>query len=66
MAREIDWSKIEHKDMAHCRCGCSWRTKTKLVMDDYRIYVEKLCPDCGKDDDVRGSSSDPECMTIGG
>jgi len=64
----IEWRAFDPypENTVYCHCGAVFRSHTKAVMRPVpRIISRKSCPSCGKDDDLRRASSDPERMTIG-
>lgn len=63
---EIDWSIFDKypEDTCDCRCGKVFRTHSKFVAELSRVITRKPCPDCGKNDNFRKISSDPEKWTL--
>lgn len=66
MTTEIDWSVFDQDPEATCtcRCGTVYRSHAKLVHDQghFQHMARKSCPGCGRNDDLRGVSSDWETM----
>lgn len=48
-----------------CWCGAEYRSHAIFDKDAKRMVARKPCPQCGKDDNFRKISSDPETMTLG-
>jgi hypothetical protein len=60
----INWPEGPPGSTVYCRCGGVWRTHTKT---DYVVGITMAkdpCPWCGKHDDVRRVSSDPERFVV--
>jgi hypothetical protein len=67
-AAEIDWKVFDPypENTLYCRCGSVYRSHSKFVIRPAPgLLARKSCPKCGKHDDLRRASSDPEAMTIG-
>lgn len=65
----IDWSAHDRHPEHTCTCRCDFvfRSHTKFVGGERPgIVSHKPCPGCGRTDDLRRASSDPETMAIGG
>lgn len=61
----IDWDK-RHVNTCYCKCGAVFRSKSVTTYSDKLIMKSQVpCPSCGKDDNLRGISHDPEKFTIG-
>lgn len=61
----IDWSEFTGaEDTCRCRCGKIFRSHAKFVMAAKGMITEKPCPHCGKNNDCRRVTSDPEVMEV--
>lgn len=61
----IDWSKLSECTV-YCRCDTVFRAKHKINYETHRGEIDRPCPGCGKTDDIRRASHDPERLTIRG
>jgi hypothetical protein len=60
----IDWSIFDKwpENTCYCRCEAVFRSHSKFHLD--RIISRRACPNCGKYDELRRSSSEPETVTV--
>ncbi len=65
---DVDWTVFDQYPESTCYCNCDaiFRSHAKIVMSIRRSVSRKPCPDCGKNDNLRRVSSDPETYIIGG
>ncbi len=58
----VDWSVFDHdpKLTCYCRCGAIFRSHGKYLAALGKMVTREPCPGCGKSDDLRQTSSDPE------
>lgn len=66
--QEIDWSTFDDlpESECECRCGAIFRSHTKGIYRDRVLAISrKPCPSCGRNNNLRRVSSDPESFTIG-
>ena len=65
---QVDFSAFENDPISqtmYCNCNAVYRSHGKLVMEPKPHYVTlKPCPECGKNNDIRRVSNDPEIFTI--
>ena len=65
---QVDFSAFEHESISqtmYCRCNAIYRSHGKLVMESKPHYVtQKPCPGCGRNNDIRSVSNDPELFII--
>ncbi len=59
------WEKHEDQTL-YCFCDSVWRGKARIEIEgqNMRLVTEKPCPGCGKCDNLRKASSDPETWHI--
>lgn len=65
----IDWSVFDKysEDTVTCRCETVYRSHAKFVLTpEPHIETRKPCPGCGRTDNSRRVSSDPEVVTLRG
>lgn len=65
---DIDWTPFDKYPESTCTCPCGavFRSHAKSVMTpEPHVASRKPCPACGGTR-LRGYSSDPELVTIGG
>lgn len=62
----IDWSAFAAypPNTNYCRCGAVYRSHAKIAMALRRTVTKEPCPECGRHDDLRMSSSEPEAWRI--
>lgn len=66
--KTMDWSCFKDKPITQtcsCRCGAEYRTHAKINMDLRRSVPLDPCPGCGRHDNIRRTSDDPELWTLG-
>lgn len=63
-----DWAKFDTYPEAtcYCRCGVVFRSHSQIDMHVCRSISRKPCPGCGKQDELRRVSHDPETDYIHG
>lgn len=64
----VDWSRFTGpvSTTCYCRCGVAYRSHCKTVKHNevWLLVTQRSCPGCGRVDDCRRASSDPETFTI--
>ena len=61
---DIDWSGFNWpEDECECCCGALFRSHTKWVTNR-GVVSRKPCPACGRDDNYRRVTSEPELVTL--
>jgi len=63
----IEWRAFDPypEDTLTCRCGAVYRSHAKFVIKPRSgLLARKPCPKCGRVDDIRRASSDPEVVRI--
>jgi len=63
---EIDWTVFDSYpfDEVSCRCGAVFHTHTKCDMQTLKLISRIPCPACGQNNNIRGSRSVGESVTI--
>jgi len=68
MSTEVDWSQFDQapESTCYCRCEATYRSHTKLIRDQDQLkhITRSPCPGCGRNDNLRRISGDPEHMEI--
>ncbi len=65
---DIDWSEFDGipEHSLGCCCGTSFRGHAKVIYEgEHRgVYSRVPCPACGRSDQIKRISSDPEYQVI--
>lgn len=67
MTHAIDWSKFGPvSSTCYCRCDGAFRSHAKAVFVDGRAVCisQRVCPECGRNDNIYRVSHDPERVTL--
>lgn len=59
----FDWGNRQ-ADTCMCRCDTFYRSPSRLDMKLLKLFSKLPGPGCGRTDNLRGISSDPEEMAI--
>lgn len=59
-----DWAELEECTV-YCRCDAVFRARHRLNYIRGVGEIDRDCPGCGRRDNIRRASYDPEHMTIG-
>lgn len=66
----VDWTPFKQWSLStnYCRCGAVYHAYYKVRRLENKGYVgvtDRPCPACGRYDNVRRSSTEPEAFSIG-